>query len=67
MKTIIFRILEQRIGKGILSKKERAELGKVFQKVLDEIGITPEDFLTRSENEKEAVWEVFRANLGKES
>lgn len=66
MKTIVFRILEQRIGKGILSKKELVELAKVFEKVLDEIGITPEDFVTRPEMEKETLWQAFRFRLERE-
>lgn len=61
--TVVSRIIEKRVGTGILSKKELSRWEEVFKEVLKEIGLTIEDFLPSSELEKEAVWEVFRKRI----
>lgn len=61
--TVVSRIIEKRVGTGILSEKELSKWEEVFKEVLKEIGLTIKEFLLSSELEKEAVWEVFRKRI----
>jgi len=58
--TVISKIIETRIGKGILSKKELSKWEEVFKQTLKEMALTVEEYLASNELVKETVWEAFR-------
>lgn len=64
--TIVSKIIEKRVGTGILSKKELSRWEEVFKEVLKEIGLTVEEYLASNELVKETVWEVIKKRLRKQ-